>query len=254
MALLAILVVSYRQVIVAYPHGGGAYAVSRDNFGPRVSELAGASLIIDYTLTVAVSIAAGVGQLTSAFTSLIPYTVPICLGILFLVTAFNLRGLGESARAFLVPTLVFIFGLLAIIVTGFVHPLGLHAPQIGRSLVPAHTVEAVSLLLVLKAFSAGCSALTGVEAIANGVPLFKAPRVERAKRTELLLGTTLGVMLLGLAVLTHKFHVGPRTDQTVLARSWPMPWGDTGPTTSCRSRSPSSWLLPPTPPSVGCPC
>jgi amino acid transporter len=217
-ALLVILVISYRQVIVAYPHGGGAYAVSRDNFGPRVSKLAGASLIVDYTLTVAVSIAAGVGQLTSAFPSTTPYTVPICLGILLIITTLNLRGLGEGARAFLVPTLVFIGGLLAIIAVGLIHPLGLHTPQTGSSLVPTHTVEAVTVLLVLKAFSAGCSALTGVEAIANGVPLFKEPRVARAKRTELLLGTILAVMLLGLAVLTNKFHVQPRTNQTVLSQ------------------------------------
>jgi amino acid transporter len=217
-ALLVILVISYRQVIDAYPHGGGAYAVSRDNFGPRVSKLAGASLIVDYTLTVAVSIAAGVGQLTSAFPSTTPYTVPMCLGILLVITALNLRGLGEGARAFLIPTLVFIVGLLAIIVVGFVHPLGLRTPRMGTSLVATHTVQAVTVLLVLKAFSAGCSALTGVEAIANGVPLFKEPRVARAKRTELLLGMILGVMLLGLADLANKFHVQPRTNQTVLSQ------------------------------------
>ena len=206
--LLAILVISYRQVIDAYPHGGGAYAVSRDNFGPGASQLAGAALIVDYTLTVAVSIAAGVGQLTSAFPSTAPYTVPICLGILVVITALNLRGLGESARAFLIPTLVFIVGLLAIIAVGLVHPAR-----------PAHPADRaitgrdprgggrLSVLLVLKAFSAGCSALTGVEAIANGVPLFKEPRVARAKRTELLLGVILAAMLLGLAVLTNKFHV-----------------------------------------------
>src|ERR1700722_18479746 len=108
--LLAILVISYRQVIDAYPHGGGAYAVSRDNFGPRVSKLAGASLIVDYTLTVAVSIAAGVGAFTSAFPSTVHYTVEMCLGILLLITILNLRGLGESARAFLLPTIVFIVG------------------------------------------------------------------------------------------------------------------------------------------------
>ena len=216
--LLVLLVISYRQVIDAYPHGGGAYAVSRDNFGARAGKLAGASLIVDYTLTVAVSIAAGVGQLTSAFPSTASYTVPMCLGILLVITVLNLRGLGEGARIFLLPTMVFIVGLLAIIAIGMIHPLGLATPQKGRSLVPAHTVEAVSVLLVLKAFSAGCSALTGVEAIANGVPLFREPRVVRAKRTELLLGSILGVMLLGLALLTDKFHVEPRTGQTVLSQ------------------------------------
>ncbi len=217
-ALLAILVFSYRQVIDAYPGGGGAYAVSRDNFGPGASLVAGAALVVDYTLTVAVSIAAGVASLTSAFPSLTSATVPICLGILAVITLLNLRGLADAARGFLLPTMVFIIGLLAIIVIGLVHPLALHAAQPGRSLLPAQALEAVSVLLVLKAFSAGCSALTGVEAIANGVPLFKQPRQRRAKQTELLLGGILGVMLLGLAVLADRWHIGPRSGQTVLSQ------------------------------------
>jgi amino acid transporter len=224
-ALLAILVFSYRQVIDAYPHGGGAYAVSKDNFGAGVSLLAGASLIIDYTLTVAVSIAAGVATLVSAFPRLTPDIVPICLVILAIITLLNLRGLGDAARAFLLPTAVFIVGLLAIIAVGLIHPLALHAPLPGRSLLPAHGLQVVSVLLVLKAFSAGCSALTGVEAIANGVPLFKEPRVKRAKRTEMLLGVILGLMLLGLAVLADRWHVGPRTNQTVLSQIMAMAVG-----------------------------
>jgi len=138
------------------------------------------------------------------------YTVEICLGILLVITALNLRGLGESARAFLLPTFVFIVGLLAIIAIGLIHPLGRGTALLGTSLVPSHAVETVSIFLVLKAFSAGCSALTGVEAIANGVPLFKEPRVARAKQTELLLGVILAAMLLGLAVLDQRFHIRPR--------------------------------------------
>ena len=144
--------------------------------------------------------------------------MPICLGILAVVTVLNLRGLGDAARAFLLPTMLFIVGLLAIIAIGLIHPLALHAAQPGRSLLPAHALETVSVLLVLKAFSAGCSALTGVEAIANGVPLFKQPRVARAKQTELLLGAILGAMLLGLAVLAGRWHIGPRSGQTVLSQ------------------------------------
>ena len=216
--LLAILVFSYRQVIDAYPGGGGAYAVSRANLGPSASLVAGAALIVDYTLTVAVSIAAGVGALTSAFPGLTPATVPICLGILALITLLNLRGLGEAARAFLLPTMLFIVGLLAIIAIGLIHPLGLTTPQQGHSLLTTHGLQTVSVLLVLKAFSAGCSALTGVEAIANGVPLFKEPQVVRAKRTELLLGVILGVMLLGLAILAKRWQIGPRSNQTVLSQ------------------------------------
>jgi amino acid transporter len=223
--LLGILVFSYRQVIDAYPGGGGAYAVSRANLGPGASLVAGASLIVDYTLTVAVSIAAGVGALTSAFPSLSSATVPLCLGILAVITLLNLRGLGEAARAFLLPTMMFIVGLLAIIAVGLVHPFALHAPRLGRSLLTARGLQTVSVLLVLKAFSAGCSALTGVEAIANGVPLFKQPRVARAKRTELLLGVILGLMLLGLAVLARRWHVGPRSGQTVLSQIMAMAVG-----------------------------
>ncbi|HUZ40738.1 MAG TPA: APC family permease [Acidimicrobiales bacterium] len=224
-ALLAILVFSYRQVIDAYPGGGGAYAVSRANLGVSASLVAAAALIVDYTLTVSVSIAAGVGALTSAFPSLSPGTVPICLAILAIVTLLNLRGLGASARAFLLPTLLFIVGLLAIIVVGLFHPLGLHEAQPGRSLLSTHGLQVVSVLLVLKAFSAGCSALTGVEAIANGVPLFRPPRAKRAKHTEMMLGLILGTMLLGLAVLARRWHVGPRSNQTVLSQVMGMAVG-----------------------------
>jgi amino acid transporter len=224
-ALLAILVFSYRQVIDAYPNGGGAYAVSRANLGHGASLVAAASLVVDYTLTVAVSIAAGVAALTSAFPVLNPDTVVICLVILAVVTVLNLRGLGDAARAFLLPTMVFIIGLLIIIAIGLIHPLALHAPQPGVPLVPRVPLEAVSVLLLLKAFSAGCSALTGVEAIANGVPQFKEPRVKRAKMTEMLLGTILGVMLLGLAVLADRWHVGPRSGQTVLSQIMGMAIG-----------------------------
>lgn len=217
-ALLVILVISYRQVIDAYPSGGGAYAVSRANLGKWPSLLAGASLIVDYTLTVSVSIAAGVGALTSAYPSFQPATVPICLGILAFIMILNLRGLGDAARAFLLPTVLFIIGIFAVIVVGLVHPLDRKGPLPGHSLVSSHSLEVVTVLLVLKAFAAGCSALTGVEAIANGVPLFKEPRVVRAKRTELLLGSILGAMLLGLAWLAKIWHVGPRSGQTVLSQ------------------------------------
>ena len=116
--------------------------------------------------------------------------MPICLAILAVVTAVNLRGLGDAARAFLLPTLVFVVGLLVIIVIGLIHPLALHVAQPGRSLLPSHALEAVSVLLVLKAFSAGCSALTGVEAIANGVPLFRKPRQSGPSRPSCCSGSS----------------------------------------------------------------
>ena len=214
--LLCLLVASYLQVIVAYPAGGGAYAVARANLGRWLTLLAGAALIVDYTLTVAVSIAAGVASMTSAFTGLLPYTVELCLAILAVITILNLRGLAEGARAFLIPTLGFITAILVVIAVGLIHPFSPHLRQFGSAQVATHALQAVGVLLILQAFSAGCSALTGVEAIANGVPLFRKPRVRRARQTELLLGILLAVMLLGLAVLVQKFHVEPRNGNAVL--------------------------------------
>ena len=215
-ALLVLLVASYTQVISAYPSGGGAYAVARANLGAGLSLLAGAALIVDYVLTVAVSIAAGVGSLTSAFSPLTPYTLPLCLAMLAVITFLNLRGLAEGARAFLVPTLAFIAAILIVIAIGLIHPLAPHLKAPGTPQVATHTLETVGVLLVLQAFAAGCSALTGVEAIANGVPLFRHPQVTRARQTELMLGTLLAVMLLGLALLIQRFHVEPRTGDAVL--------------------------------------
>ncbi len=214
--LLVILIISYRQVIEVFPHGGGSYAVSSTYLGPLASKLAAASLIVDYVLTVAVSIAAGVGALISAFPILAPDSLILSLAILAIVTFANLRGVGESARAFIVPTLVFIVGLLVIIAIGLISPSYPHGyPAMGGNV--ALGTQTIGILLILKAFSAGCSALTGVEAIANGVPLFREPRVKRAKNTELLLGIILGIMLLGLAHLGVAFGVRPNNIQTSLS-------------------------------------
>ncbi len=216
-ALLLILVFSYRQVIAAYPDGGGCYAVSKANLGRSASLLAGAALIVDYVLTVAVSIAAGVAALVSAFPGLAPDSLALGLGILAVLTALNLRGLATSARALLLPTVVFVVGIYAVIVAGLFR----HHPAAGASVhqaaIPA-AATAVGVLLILKAFAAGCSALTGVEAIANDVPVFREPRARRAMRTEVLLGGLLGTMLLGLSVLTVRFHIAPSASQTVLSQ------------------------------------
>jgi amino acid transporter len=168
--LLAILVFSYRQVIAAYPDGGGAYAVSKENLGTVPSLLAGASLIVDYILTVAVSVTAGVAALTSAFPGLNTADVPIGLALLVVLTVLNLFGLSESARAFFIPTLIFIGGLYVVVFAGLIHPFGqiTNGPH-GLST----TTSTVGVLLILKAFASGCSALTGVEAIANGTPVLQ---------------------------------------------------------------------------------
>lgn len=215
--LLAILVLSYRQVIEAYPDGGGAYAVSKANLGSGASQLAGAALVVDYVLTVAVSLSAGVGAMVSAFPALSSHRLALALEILAVLTGLNLRGIATSARAFLVPTAVFVAGIYVVILAGLVRA----APAAGAGLTPAAvgtTTASVGILVVLKAFAAGSSALTGVEAIANEVPAFRAPKVRRAMRTEVLLGLILGTMLLGLAVLTIRFHIAPGVHETVLSQ------------------------------------
>ncbi|MFI6866511.1 APC family permease [Nocardia sp. NPDC050406] len=213
--LLAVLIASYRQVIAAFPDGGGAYAVAKTRLGHRTSLVAAASLIVDYVLNVAVSLAAGVAALTSAFPGLLPYTVEICLVVLVGVTALNLYGIRESARAFMIPTIVFVAGILAVIVGGLVRSEPASVATGAPVAIDAHTI---GVLLLLKAFSSGCAALTGVEAIANAVPSFAAPKVRRAQRAEVALGVLLGVMLIGLATLIEKFEVRPIEGTTVLSQ------------------------------------
>ncbi|MDX6356880.1 MAG: hypothetical protein QOF98_3783, partial [Streptomyces sp.] len=213
--LLVVLVVSYGQVIAVHPDGGGAYAVAKADLGSRMSLLAAASLVVDYVLTVAVSLAAGAASLASAYPSLAPHLLLICLIGLAVLTVVNLRGVAESARVLMLPTALFIASILGIIVLGLLRS---HPTAVVGTVEPVHATQTLGLLLLLKAFAAGCSALTGVEAIANGVPAFRKPRVKRAQRTELMLGGLLGVMLIGLAVLIRRDHVAPRGGVTVLAQ------------------------------------
>ncbi|MEV7319515.1 amino acid permease [Streptomyces sp. NPDC093970] len=214
--LLATLVVSYGQVIAVHPDGGGAYAVAKTDLGGTTSLLAAASLVVDYVLTVAVSLAAGADALASAFPSLGRDKLLVCLIGLALLAAVNLRGVAESARVLMLPTLLFIVLVLGVILVGLA--LRSHPVAVVGTDHPVHATEALGLLVILKAFSSGCSALTGVEAIANAVPTFRPPKVRRAQRTELMLGALLGVMLVGLAILIHRDHVAPRGGVTVLAQ------------------------------------
>jgi NAD(P)-dependent dehydrogenase (short-subunit alcohol dehydrogenase family)/amino acid transporter len=212
--LLTALVISYRQVIAAFPSGGGAYAVSKAHLGRTPSLVAAASLIVDYVLNAAVGVSAGIAAVTSAFPSLYPSRVWLCLAALAIITGLNLWGISESAKAFTVPTVAFIVAIAAVIIVGLfrAHPTMPLDHHLGAS------TEAVGILLVLKAFASGCSALTGVEAIANAVPQFRKPRERRAQHTEVWLGVLLGSMLIGLGILIRKFDVVPRTNITVLAQ------------------------------------
>ncbi|MFI1363322.1 APC family permease [Streptomyces griseochromogenes] len=221
--LLAALVVSYGQVIAVHPDGGGAYAVAKKDLGPTASLLAAASLVVDYVLTVCVSLTAGADALTSAFPALAHDKLLVCLVGLALLTAVNLRGVAESARVLMLPTVLFIVAILGVIVVGL---LRTHPAAVVGAAQPVHATETLGILLILKAFSSGCSALTGVEAIANAVPTFRTPRVKRAQCTELMLGALLGLMLIGLAVLIRRDHVAPRGDVTVLAQLTAGAYGD----------------------------
>ncbi|MER8236591.1 APC family permease [Streptomyces sp. NPDC094049] len=218
-ALLAVLVASYRQVIAAFPDGGGSYAVAKAHLGRRTGLVAAGSLVLDYVLNVAVAVTAGVAALTSAFPGLYGDRLWICLGVLVLVTGVNLRGIVDSARAFIVPTAVFIGAILTMVAVGLFRdgPLSTEASA-GHPSVLADNATTVGALLLLKAFASGCSALTGVEAIANAVPSFRAPAVRRARRAEVALGALLGVMLIGLSVLISRFGLQPVEGVTVLAQ------------------------------------
>src|ERR1700752_1919288 len=212
--LLVVLVTSYRQVIEAFPNGGGAYAVAKAHLGVKPSLIAAASLVVDYLLNAAVGVSAGVEALTSAFPALYPERVWLCLIVLGVITAANLWGVAESARLFIAPTVLFIVAIFAVIIAGLLRTHPRPFPAGSASSAPL----AVGILLLLRAFASGCSALTGVEAIANAVPAFREPRARRAQHTEVGLGVILGLMLIGIAVLADRFKAEPSTTVTTLAQ------------------------------------
>jgi len=214
-AMLVLLVISYTQVIAAHPDGGGAYAVAKANLGRWPSLLAAASLVVDYVLTVAVSLAAGAASLGSVFPGLAHHLLAVCLVGLAILTTVNMFGLSESAKLLMIPTAVFIVSIMATIVLGAFHP-----HPVAKVGAPTRTTvtAALGVVLILKAFAAGCSAVTGVEAIANGTPAFRQPRIKHAQRTEISLGVLLGVMLIGIAILIRAHHVMPRGGVTMLAQ------------------------------------
>jgi amino acid transporter len=214
--LLLVLVVSYRQVIAVHPDGGGSYAVAKKDLGRWPALLAAASLVVDYVLTVAVSLSAGADSLASVFPPLAHHTLALCIAGLAILAVINLVGIAESAKVLMGPTILFIAGIFAVVIFGFFedHPVAV----IGNDLGPIRASEALGVVVILKAFSAGCSSLTGVEAIANAVPAFRSPAVKRAQNCEVALGILLGAMLLGLAVQIRHHQVVPRGDVTILAQ------------------------------------
>jgi amino acid transporter len=214
--LLIALILSYRQIIFAYPHGGGAYVVSKENLGLYPGLIAGGSLLVDYILTVAVSVSAGTDAITSAFPSLHAYTVVIAIAFVLFITTLNLRGVTESASILAYPVYLFVLALFILIgvgiyhiVTGDVSP-DLHTP-IGTP------VAGISLFLLLRAFSSGSSALTGVEAISNAIPNFKDPAPNNAAKTLIAMGSLLALLFSGIVYLAYYYGITPRPEVTVVS-------------------------------------
>ena len=215
LALLGMLYVSYRQTIAAYPNGGGAYIVARENLGMRSGLLAAAALLLDYMLNVAVGISAGVAALVSALPKLQQHTLGLCLLVLLLLTIVNLRGVRESGLTFGLPTFVFVACVGAAVMIGAfrVWQSGGHPqPVVGPPALPAAT-QAMSVWLLLRAFANGCTAMTGVEAVSNGIPLFRKPTVRNAHRTLTVIVVILGLLLLGVAYLSRAYQIGAMDQQ-----------------------------------------
>jgi amino acid transporter len=204
-ALLAIVALSYRQTIPAYPNGGGSYIVAKDNLGTLPGLIAAASLMIDYVLTVSVSIAAGVQALATLFPILAPYVVPIDVALVIIITLVNLRGVRESASIFSVPTYLFVGSALLLIIVGCIKVfLFQHQPIIGQFKYVA-PIEGLSLFLILRSFAAGCAAITGVEAISNGIPAFKKPEARNASITLTWMASILITLFIGITILAVSY-------------------------------------------------
>ncbi len=218
-ALLAIVTISYQQTIHAYPGGGGAYIVARDNLGVLPSQIAGAALLTDYILTVAVSVSAGVAQVVSAAPGLQPYRTIIAVVVVFLIMIINLRGVRESGVIFAIPTYSFLLGMFIMIGFGLVRYLGgglsmvVDPPELDMIVL-----QPVTAFLLLHAFSSGTTALTGVEAISNGVPAFKEPRSRNAATTLIWMAAILSVLFLGITFLAHQVGALPSESETVISQ------------------------------------
>jgi len=216
--LLAALIISYRQIIYSYPQGGGAYVVSKENIGEKAGLIAGGSLLVDYILTVAVSVSAGTDAITSAFPTLHAHTISIACILVVFITILNLRGITESASILAYPVYLFVIALFLLIgvgifkiLTGDVSAAAHHAPL-------GAPVQGITLFLLLRAFASGCSALTGVEAISNAIPTFKDPAPQNAARTLILMGSLLALLFTGITFLAYYYGIAPKQDETVVSQ------------------------------------
>ncbi|HET7627321.1 MAG TPA: APC family permease [Bacillales bacterium] len=215
--LLTALILSYRQIIYAYPQGGGAYMVAKENLGMNFGLVAGGSLLIDYILTVAVSVSAGTDAITSAFPILHEHNIMIAVIIVVIITILNLRGLSESASILAYPVYLFVIALVVLILVGLFQVLTGHVSAVNHAAIGT-PVMGIGLFILLKAFSSGCSALTGVEAISNAIPSFKKPSDKNAALTLVMMGCILGGLFSGIVFLTYWFGIAPSAHQTVLSQ------------------------------------
>jgi amino acid transporter len=214
--MVAILAVSYRQIIFAYPSGGGAYMVAKSNLGETFGLVAGAALLIDYVLTVAVSVAAGVAAITSAIPALHGHRVALGLTAIVILTWGNLRGVRESGRIFALPTYLFVGALGITIIAGFVRTA--FGPPVIQEVPPIPAVEGVTVFLLLRAFSSGCTALTGIETIANGVPAFREPAPYNAAKTMAWMACILATLFFGITLLAYIYGLVPREEETLISQ------------------------------------
>ena len=218
--LLAMVTISYEQTIHAYPGGGGAYIVARDNLGDFAAQVAGAALLIDYILTVAVSVSSGVAQIASAFPACLPYRIHLAVGLILFVMLVNLRGVKESGVAFAIPTYFFLFMMSSMVGVGFLRYL---TGSLGSVIDPphldlVHVASGVTPFLLLHAFSSGTTALTGVEAISNGIPAFREPRSHNAGITLIWMSAILATLFLGITFLAGQVHAIPSEAETVISQ------------------------------------
>ncbi|MDA8171556.1 MAG: APC family permease [Nitrospiraceae bacterium] len=216
-ALVTIVATSYFQTIHAYPSGGGAYIVAKDNLGAYPGLVAGAALLVDYVLTVTVSISAGVAAITSAFPALAEHAIALCLFAIFAIMIVNLRGVRESGKVVSFPVYAFVGGLSLLIAAGLFKWVAIPGPGMHKEVASAAS-GALPLFIILRAFASGCATLTGIEAISNGVRAFKEPEAKNAASTLALMAVILGALTLGIAFLAQGFHILPKENETVLSQ------------------------------------
>jgi amino acid transporter len=235
LVLLVIVATSYRQTIKAYPSGGGSYVVARENLGTVPSLVAGSSLLVDYVLTVAVSVSAGIAAITSAVDGLGDYRVMMCLAAILVIMLANLRGVKESGRVFAVPTYGYIIALSGLLIYGLyrsfsgdLDPIPTDAERLEEIREKAEFASSVGLFYLMRAFSSGAVALTGIEAISNGVSAFKKPESKNASKTLVWMASILGALFFGISVLAHRLQPIPSHDETVLSQVARHVYGGTG--------------------------